>query len=78
MGSVNAALAGLCWAIGGFVWYLALKESDIWYVAIVVLFTEVCVPVLYGLAAMKEKMSLRDLIGVVLLVGGTILLTQKK
>jgi len=78
LGSINAALAGLCWAIGGFVWYLALRESDLWYVAIMVLFTEASVPVLFGLAAMKERMSARDLVGAALLVVGTVLLAQKR
>lgn len=78
LGAVNAALAGLCWAIGGFVWYLALRESDLWYVAIIVLFTEASVPVLFGLASMKERMSVRDLVGTALLIGGTVLLAQKR
>jgi uncharacterized membrane protein len=78
LGSVNAALAGLCWAVGGFVWYLALQKGDLWYVSIMVLFTEASIPVIFGMAAMKERVSPRDLIGIGLLVGGTVLLAQKR
>lgn len=77
LGSVNAVLAGLCWAVGGFLWYLALQKGDLWYVSIMVLFTSAAVPVLFALVAMKERMSPRDLVGIGLLVAGTVLLAQK-